>query len=172
MSVTCYDEITETTRTHPSTSEQAETTPLMTTISTQTDDVTTPLRNSSLVGDKNLSLAPYTSNDRCSESTLFTGMCFKQLAFSFCYFWLFKLMSKIFIQETHWSHHYFKHFMQQYWFWIITSSGCSHLFKNRSFIVLEKIFKDWSLCVRTLCTTGWERNRNIKLPIYLTYSSK
>lgn len=72
MSVTCYDETTETTHTHPSTSEQAETTPLITTISTHTDDVTTQLRNSSLVGDKNLSLAPYISNDRCSESTLFT----------------------------------------------------------------------------------------------------
>lgn len=77
MSVTCYDETTETTHTHPSTSEQAETTPLITTISTQTDDVTTQLRNSSLVGDKNLSLAPYISNDRCSESTLFTGLCLK-----------------------------------------------------------------------------------------------
>lgn len=77
MSVTCYDETTETTHTHPSTSEQAETTPLITTISTQTDDVTTQLRNSSLVGDKNLRLAPYISNDRCSESTLFTGLCLK-----------------------------------------------------------------------------------------------
>lgn len=72
MSVTCYDEITETTQTHPSTLDKAETTPLMTTSPIQTDGITRQLRNSSLVGEKNLSLVPYTSNGRCIESTLFT----------------------------------------------------------------------------------------------------
>lgn len=69
MSVTCYDEIAQTTR-------HSTTDGFSTFTATNTNDVTTVSDNltSTSSYEGNLSLSPYVKEDTCNKSTLFTGM--------------------------------------------------------------------------------------------------